>query len=154
MKQPTFNDTLPLRDLVRYYLESLGWSQADLARACGWDTAQLSRVLKVDARPYDMSLARIADVLQREGLDGASLEALKASRDRPSTATASNPYDIPNVWLRLIRDVLLLPTDVQDALYRQWSLSRQDAQQLYSRRVLPNAVRTPPRHDDGINIDE
>jgi len=132
------DDSSPLGELIRYYLNMLKMTQKDLADEMGLlDVSPLNRIIKGHTpRPHDSTLRTIAEAFQRRGLTGVSFEDFRDARDRPQQDD-NNPFGIPSVWVRLVRAVLAHPEDVQDGLLSKWSLDLQITSNLLATRARP-----------------
>jgi len=140
--------TLP--QLLRQLNNSLGWRPADMAKFMRKDPGEISRLLNGRIKPQDMTLEQLAEKYREAGLEGVTVELLKAARDLGGRVE-STPYDIPAHWLRLIQYVLTFDQDFQDTIYRLWSGMLNDISRL-SFRGPPRKLPTPP--DDELDAVE
>jgi len=131
----TSDDIPSLGVLIRQYNALLGWSQVDLARACGMsDPAPLNRIVRGKIlKPHETTLQTIVEAYQAAGLTGVTVEELVAARDRPARGEET-PFGFPAQWVRLIRSVLAQGEEVQDSLFRKWSLDLQETSRLLASR--------------------
>lgn len=119
-KVPKRRSGFALRVLLDQYNSMLGWTQRELAYAMGKDTSWLSKIFTGKAKPFDSTLAEIADAYQRAGLTGVTVQTLADARDRGDEP--GDGSDIPTPWKRLVMHVLALPPEVQDMLFNQFSV--------------------------------
>jgi hypothetical protein len=113
---------LPLPRLLQQLNRALGWKSADMAKALKWDAATVSRWLNGKIpRPHDSTLEYVAEMYREAGLEHISANHLMMARDFGGKLI-SNPYDIPEHWLRLIQSVLSFDSEFSDMMYRKWSL--------------------------------
>lgn len=114
-------DIPPLPVLLRQLNRSLEWNAARMGEWMGWDSAQVSRILKINSRlrPTDATLNHLARRYQEAGLTSISFEFLKGARDYGGRIDAVT-YAIPDHWQRLVKSVLTLDPELQDKLFTRW----------------------------------
>lgn len=119
--EPIPADVPPLPVLLRQLNKALDWNSADLARWLKWDTAQVSRLLKVGSghRPIDATLEYLARRYSEAGLENVTFDLLKAARDYGGRVEVTT-YAVPDHWLRLVRTVQTLDPELQDKLFARW----------------------------------
>lgn len=115
------SDIPPLPVLLRQFNNSLKWNAARMSEWMGWDSAQTSRILKVNSRlrPTDATLEHLARRYRDAGLQSVTLELLKDARDYGGKVEPS-AYAIPDHWQRLVRAVLTVDPELQDKLFTRW----------------------------------
>lgn len=114
-------DIPPLPVLLRQLNNSLKWNAARMAEWMDWDSAQVSRILKVNSRlrPTDTTLDFLARRYRDAGLASVTFEMLKDARDYGGRVEAT-AYAIPDHWQRLVKSVLTLDPEIQDKLFQRW----------------------------------
>lgn len=124
-----------LGQLITQYNEMIGWKQADLAKAVGKDTSEISRIVTgKHRRPQDATLELISDAYQQAGLSAVTKDVLIAARDNQDRPV-QNPWGLPPHWLRLLQNVMAYDQEFQDAMYRKWSSDLRETAMLLSRRA-------------------
>jgi len=107
--------TLTHIEIIRAALESLGWSQARLARESTVDEWTISQMLQGEAKPQRATLERLASALHREGVN-VSADDLVAGVQAASSRRRRLPA-MPDSLIRMVSRWMLLPPESQDAVH-------------------------------------